>query len=250
MRPADARRHVLIGLGGIGGLVARLLTPYLHHRGGRTTVVCVDGDRFEERNRSRQWFESLGPKATVLVAELGRAYGDRVRLVAEPSYLTGRNARALLRSGDVIFCQPDNFKTRHLVELRCARLRDVALFSGGNDSSDDASEGSFGNVQIYLRAHGRDRTNRLSTFHPEIAAPPDLLPTEQGCGAAARSAPQLLFTNAAVAVAMLGAYHAWSRGALAYEESYLDIVRGSHVPVRRELHRAARPRRRSLRSSA
>jgi hypothetical protein len=113
------------------------------------------------------------------------------------------------------------------------RLRNVVLFSGGNDGADDPSAGTFGNVQAYVRSDGRNVTNPLSAFHPEIARPADRVPNARGCAAATPSEPQLLFTNAAVASAMLGAFYAWRCGKLAYEEACLDIVEGSMVPVQR-----------------
>lgn len=235
MKPEDARRYVVVGLGGVGGLVLRLLVPFLHQRERRSSVLCIDGDAFEERNRARMFFDELGPKATVLARELAVPYGDRVNLLPLPEYLTAHRAGRVLQDGDVVFCTPDNHATRLLVERRCGRLSDVALFSGGNDGIEGGRAGTFGNVQIYLRAGRRDVTNPLSAFHPEIAAPEDRPPTQQGCAAALASAPQLLFTNAAVASALLGAFYAWREGALDYEEAYLDIVSGRHVPVRRAL---------------
>jgi hypothetical protein len=234
MRPEDAQRFVLIGLGGVGGLVLRLLVPFLHHERWPLPVLCVDGDAFEPRNRARMWFDELGPKASVLAEELARDYGDRVPLVPIPHYVTPQRARALIQEGDVVFCAPDNHATRRLVERRCGRLADVALFSGGNDGVEGDRLGTQGNVQIYLRAGGRDVTNPISTFHPEIAKPGDRVPGG-GCAAATPSAPQILFTNASVAASMLGAFYAWHRGALDYEEAYLDVVSGRHVPVRRKL---------------
>jgi hypothetical protein len=226
---------VVIGLGGVGGLFLRLLVPFLYHEEGVATVLAVDGDDFEERNRARMWFDRLGPKATVLAEELAAAYGDRVTLLPVPHYVTPQRARRLLREGDVVFCLPDNHATRRVVERRCARLRDVALFSGGNDGVEGENTGTFGNVQIYLRADGRDVTNPISAYHPEIAQPSDRLPTAAGCAAAAESAPQLLFTNAAVAASIAGAYYAWRRRVLDYEEAYLDVQTGRHLPVRRAL---------------
>ncbi len=242
MSDKDRKRYVVIGLGGVGGLVLRLLIPYLHHLGDRATVLAVDGDVFEERNRSRMLFGPLGPKATVLCEELSEIYGDRISILPLPQYVTSHNARALIQEGDVVFCQPDNHATRRLVERRCSRLRDVALFSGGNEGVDDPSGGSLGNVQIYLRSRGRDLTNPLSTFHPEIAKPADRVPETKGCTAAAESAPQLLFTNAAVAAAMLSAFYTWREGRLRYEEAYLDILSGRAVPVQRALARPLRER--------
>ena len=113
-------------------------------------------------------FEDLGPKANVLAEELARDYGDRVSLIPVPHYVTPRRAVSLIQERDVVFCTPDNHATRRLVERRCARLSDVALFSGGNDDVEDGCTGTSGNVQVYLRADGRDVTNPLSTFHPEI----------------------------------------------------------------------------------
>jgi hypothetical protein len=227
------QRYVLVGLGGIGGLVLRLLVPFLHSLGKRATVLAVDGDSFEERNRGRMAFGRSGPKAEVLAEEMAPTYGDRVTLLPVPHYVTARNVSALIVEGDVVFCQPDNHRTRRIVERRCARLPDVALFSGGNDDVVQGKTGTFGNVQVYLRARGHNVTNPLSRFHPEIARPADQLPTTRGCAATAASAPQLLFTNAAVAAALLGAFYAWRCGALAYEEAYLDILVGRTVPVRR-----------------
>jgi hypothetical protein len=231
-------RYVVVGLGGVGGLVLRLLVPYLYHAGAPAVVLAVDGDRFEEANRGRQLFDRLGPKAVVLAEELAEAYGDRVRVLPVPRYLTPGNARLLIDEGDVVFCAPDNHATRRAVERRCRRLRDAALFSGGNDGVENGKRGTYGNVQIYLRARGRDRTNPLSTFHPEIAHPADRLPTQQGCAAALASAPQLLFTNAAVASALLGAFQAWRAGTLDFEEVYLDSQALRSVPVKRALARA------------
>ena len=244
--PEAPGRYVSIGLGGIGGLALRLLVPFLHAEGNRVTVMAVDGDKFEESNRGRMIFGRLGPKPVVLAEELAAPYGDRVSIVPISEYLTAENADSLISAGDVVFCQPDNHATRRIVERRCARLANVALFSGGNDGIEDGKTGTYGNVQVYLRRRGRDLTNRLSAFHPEIAEPADALPTDIGCAEAAASAPQLLFTNAAVASAMLAAYYGWRRGELGYEEAYLDILSGRSLPVQRKLLSRRPPSRRPM----
>ena len=235
MMGTESQRYVVIGLGGIGGIVLRMLVPFLFHRGDDASVYAVDGDSFEESNRGRQHFERLGPKAVVLAEGLSAAYGDRITIVPVPEYITPQRARFAIREGDVVFCTPDNHATRRVVESRCGRLRDVALFSGGNDGVDDGNTGTYGNAQVYLRVDGCDVTNPLSRFHPEIRKPADLLPTQQGCGVATTSAPQLLFTNLAVASALLNAFYSWRQGGLDREEIYLDILTGRNVPIRREL---------------
>jgi len=226
-----AQRYVVIGLGGVGGLVLRLLVQFLYSEGRRATVVAVDGDHFEERNRARMLFGRPGPKAVVLTEEISEIYGDRVTIVPVPRYVTARNAGDLIGEGDVVFCQPDNHATRRVVERRCMRLRSVTLFSGGNDGVENDKTGTFGNVQVYRRKDGRNLSNPLSRFHPEIANPADRLPTAQGCTAALASAPQLLFTNATVAAAMLGAFYSWRAGRLDFEEVYFDILTGRMVPA-------------------
>jgi hypothetical protein len=231
----EPQRYVVIGLGGTGGIVIRNLVPFLFHRGESASVYAMDGDSFEESNRGRQYFERLGPKAVVLAEGLDAAYGDRVTIVPVPEYITPQRARFAIREGDVVFCTPDNHATRRVVESRCQRLRDVALFSGGNDGVEDGNTGTYGNAQIYLRADGCDITNPLSRFHPEIRKPADRLPTQQGCGVATASAPQLLFTNLAVASSLLNAFYSWCQGELDREEVYLDILTGRNVPIRREL---------------
>jgi hypothetical protein len=227
------QRYVVIGLGGVGGLVLRLLVQFLHSEGRRATVVAVDGDRFEERNRARMLFGRTGPKAVVLAGEISELHGDRVTIVPVPRYVTPRNVADLIDEGDIVFCQPDNHATRRVVERRCMRLRSVTLFSGGNDGVENGKTGTYGNVQIYRREAGRNLSNPLSRFHPEIARPADRLPAAQGCAVALASAPQLLFTNATVAAAMLGAFYTWRVGQIDFEEVYFDILTGRMVPARR-----------------
>lgn len=228
-------RYVLVGLGGIGAQVLRLLVPFVHSRSAQATVVAADGDVFEHANRGRMLFDRPGPKAEVLCEELADYYGEGVNLVPVCEYITADNVGDLIGEGEVVFCQPDNHATRRIIEQRCGTLDDVVLISGGNDGVEAGSTGTYGNVQIYLRRNGQDLTNTISRFHPEIANPSDHLPTEVGCGAAAVSAPQLLFTNATVAAAMVCAFYALLSDALDYEELYFDTLLGRMVPVTRPL---------------
>jgi hypothetical protein len=242
-RRERSQRYVVIGLGGVGSLVLRLLVQFLHSRGGRPTVLAVDGDVFEERNRERMHFTRTGPKAEVLARDLADRYGDRVTILPVPRYVTPRNVRTLIEEGDIVFCQPDNHATRLVVERGCARLRTVTLFTGGNDGVENGKSGTYGSVHVYRREAERELSNPLSRFHPEVARPADRLPTAQGCAVAMASAPQLLFTNATVAVAMLGAFYGWLSGRLDYEEVYFDILAGRMVPARRVVAMATAARR-------
>jgi hypothetical protein len=229
----DSREFKVIGLGGIGAPLALALAQFLSSGRPPRTLWLVDGDAYEERNRERMFFASYENKALAKVCELSTAFGASVTLLPVPEYVTPRNAGRIIKEDDVIFLCVDNHATRKLVSQRCRRLKNVALFTGGNDGIENGQSGTFGNVQIYLRQNGRDQTNRLTRFHPEIAHPGDRRPDEMGCAALAGSAPQLVFTNLSVASAILGAFYSWLSGRLDFEEIYLDIALGRMTPVKR-----------------
>jgi len=226
----------VIGVGGIGCALLPHLARYLQASGGRTRLTLVDGDAFEVRNGDRQAFPELGNKAKVKAAELARQFED-LSFRAIPEFVTPENVGRIIRSGDVVFLAVDNHRTRRLVSDQCQVLPEVTLISGGNDYID-------GNVQVYIRRAGRDVTLPLTRFHPEIADPKNRSPQEMSCDELSQEAgPQLLFTNLAVASAMLNAFYAWRQGKLQYGEVYLDILEGKSNPVVREAlpepHRAA-----------
>jgi molybdopterin/thiamine biosynthesis adenylyltransferase len=217
----------LIGIGGIGCDLLPHLARYLQASGERARLTLVDGDAFEVRNGDRQAFSELGNKAKVKALELARQFDD-LSFRALPEFVTPENVGGVIRSGDVVFLGVDNHKTRRLVSDRCRALDEVILISGGNDYTD-------GNVQVYARAGGRDVTQPLTCFHPEIADPQDRSPHEMSCDELSQeAAPQLLFTNLAVASAMLNAFYAWRQGKLQYGEVYLDILEGKANPIVRQ----------------
>jgi hypothetical protein len=230
----EGRRIKVIGLGGIGANVALAIAQFLSTRQASCSLWLIDGDSYEERNRERVVFQSYDNKAVAKAREFSAVTNGGVTIVPVPRYVTSGNARRLIEEGDIILLCVDNHATRKAVSNRCGKLNNVALFSGGNDGVEDEQEGTFGNVQVYLRESGRDITNPLTRFHPEIAHPEDKSPARLGCAdLAAQAAPQLLFTNLAVASAMLGAFYSWLQGGLSYEEIYLDISHGRMTPVNR-----------------
>lgn len=231
----------VVGLGGIGGHLAPALIQFLSWLPEPCSVWLIDGDAYEERNRERMIFQAYGNKAAATARELAPLCRGGVTVLPAPEYVTPRSARRLIEEGDVVFLCVDNHATRKVASDRCRRLDDVVLISGGNDGVDDGREGTFGNVQVYIRERGRDITNPLTRFHPEIARPRDKRPDERGCAAATQTEPQLLFTNVAVASAMLSSFYAWRRGRLAHEEVYLDILLGRTTPVQRAAPRRPEP---------
>ncbi len=229
----------VIGVGGIGCALLPHLCRYLSYGaaalrpGGENgpaspaaRLTLVDGDTFEARNAARQAFAALGNKARVKAAELAREF-EVLSFRAVPEFIHEGNAPGIIGEGDVVFLGVDNHRTRKVVSDHCRTLRDVVLISGGNDLTD-------GNVQVYVRRAGSDVTVPLTRFHPEIANPRDRSPAEMSCDELQREGtPQLLFTNLAVASAMLNAFYAWQQGSLAYGEVYVDILQARANPLPR-----------------
>lgn len=222
----------LIGLGGVGGIVARYLAVYLAALETDTRLVLVDGDDFEPGNAKRMLFKRHGNKATVVFEDLApHVRGSRLFLSAVEEYVTEQNLPRLVTEGDVVLLAVDNHATRRLVNDHCAGLSDVCLISGGNDGIENGQRGTYGNVQRYERRGGKDHTPSLVRFHPEIAAPKDAAPGEEGCAEQILSTPQLLFTNLATASALLNAFWLHVQDASHYGELCFDIQDGLMRPV-------------------
>jgi hypothetical protein len=229
---ADDSRLKVIGLGGIGCALLPYLALFLRSLDRPLRLVLIDGDRFEVANGRRMLFGVVGNKAEVKAAETAAFLGPcDVAVAAVPQFATVENVERLIVPGDVVFLCVDNHPTRKLVSDHCGRLAEVTLFSGGNEGVDPPRErGTYGNVQVYLRKDGRDVTAPLTRFHPEIANPKGKLPTDASCAELAVSTPQILFTNLAVASAMLNAFFAWTCGRLGYQEVKLDVLEGRMLP--------------------
>jgi hypothetical protein len=207
----------VIGAGGIGGCLLRILVQYLNFEDPTAAVVIIDGDRFEPNNAGRQQFTELGNKADVTARDLTRLY-PRLNVSAREEYVTEANAYRLIGEGDIVFLCVDNHATRKLVSDRAEELEDILLISGGNELTD-------GNVQIFFRWAGEDLTLPIvNRFHPELAEPKDRNPGDLSCGEQVESLPQILFMNNMIAEIMLNAYFAYRQGKLGYDEVYADIL--------------------------
>lgn len=221
------REIKIIGIGGIGCALVPFLARYLNYRGERARITLIDGDEFERGNAERQASGTLGNKAKVKAAEMAREFQE-LSFRAVPEYITEDNITQYIQGGDTIFLAVDNHKSRKLVSDYCEKLEAVTLVSGGNDYTD-------GNIQVHIREGGRDRTAPITRFHPEIQNPEDRSPAEMSCEELMeRGVPQLLFTNLAVASAMLNTFYSLCEGKVPYGEVYLDIVEGKSNPVKRE----------------
>lgn len=234
----------VIGLGGIGSHLVSNLGRFLWSQNAKELDIqlkLMDGDHYEPINQERMSFPLLGGhnnKAIAKAVELADAFGDRLPIRPLNEYLAPENIASVVIDGDILFLAVDNHQTRKLVSDHCEKLDTIVLFNGGNDGVDGNERGTFGNVQIYERREGKDLKNPITRFHPEIEKAEDRAPYDIGCEDLAQgSAPQLLFTNLAVASAMLNTFYAWLLDELPYEEVYLDIVSGMARPCIRELKR-------------
>lgn len=194
----------VIGTGGIGLCLLPTLCRFLNYNGEKypsVEVSLIDGDSFEEKNRERQEFIEVGPKASMTAVEY-RSKFPRLMFWDHPVYVSDHNVIQLIRENDVVLLCVDNHKTRKLISDRAEELKNVTVISGGNDWTD-------GNVLAHIRRNSQNLTPPLaSKFHPEILNPTDENPAdveqkEEGCAELAVSAPQLLITNNYVAANML-----------------------------------------------
>lgn len=231
----------LIGAGGTGSIVARYGLMFVASLAGsqRANVgwTIIDGDEFEDSNRSRMFFSHDGNKATVLCDDLiDLVVESPVTLTAVEEYVTQDNMPRVFHNGDIILLTVDNHATRKLVSEYCEhQLDEFALFSCGNDGVEkDGSgrllRGTYGNCQIFLK--GLYESPSLTRYHPEIGNPVDKLPTAtKHCTEIIDSTPQILFANLAAASSLLNALWLYLCGRLHYSELAFDIADGKMQPL-------------------
>jgi molybdopterin/thiamine biosynthesis adenylyltransferase len=212
----------VIGAGGIGGWLLEPLAQYLNYCEEQAEITIIDGDKFEDRNMDRQRCQAMENKAVHAANRLTLMF-SKVFFRSQNKFVVEDNVVQMIREQDVVFCCVDNHATRKLVSDRCRELRDVVLISGGNNFTD-------GNVNIYCRENGKDQQRPITEYQPKIADPQDKNPGDltdaerQGCQEQARSDPQLLFMNFAIASAMLNVYYAHEQGVANFEQVYVDIL--------------------------
>src|SRR5262245_60799329 len=90
----------IIGLGGVGSLVARYGAVFLASLGGESRLVLIDGDAFEPSNASRMFFAAHGNKAAVLRDELlSHLSYSSLALLAIEEYVTPENVHQIIHDG-------------------------------------------------------------------------------------------------------------------------------------------------------
>lgn len=228
----------VVGCGGVGLKVLDTLCQYLNFGDFPSPqVTLIDGDTFEERNRERQSFSVIGPKATITADDYRQRY-PRIMFWDHPVYLADHNVITFIREHDFVFSCVDNHKTRKLISDRAEELDNITVISGGNEYED-------GNVQVHVRRQGRNLTLPVANkYHPEIEEPQDKNPADdvpkQGCDELVVTQPQLVITNNLVAATMLSAFYGIVQGKhekrpTTFTEFYLDVPSVKVVPRERQL---------------
>lgn len=225
------QRCVVVGVGGIGKFLLAALARFLAYDDKRQwTLVLIDGDEYEIKNRTRQAFRRLGNKAKVTAEELREQFSELL-VEAVPAYVSSVEQAAhvdhagmtvmvseVVHEGDWVFSCVDNHATRRLLSQHAQTLQNIRLFGGGNAFSD-------GNVQVYARRNGRDIFPPLEAAHPEIERPADKAPFEMSCEElASAGSPQLIFANQMAAALMCAAFYAETERKLRCEEVYFDLA--------------------------
>jgi len=231
------RRYLVIGAGGIGSHLVEPLGRMLEYSDTEpTAIVIVDGDTYEEKNRSRQSFKDIGNKAEILAAELSELFEETIIVglnkwvVSDTSEVVtedGENASNkitagdLLNENDVVYAVVDNFMARHII-LEAARFfQNIDVFLGGND------EDMFGSVYHYRRVNGQDITQNPNDFKPEFQNPTDRNPGELSCQERAEidGGTQLIVANFGVAATLL----ARTQATIIEESDPIEILSVSEI---------------------
>jgi len=226
----------IVGLGGIGSIVSRYLATFLAAQRQNCKLTFIDGDDFEPKNSARMLFKDFGNKAEVVAQDLEDYFeGSKLTILTVPEYLKKDNIDELLQEDDIIILCVDNHSTRKLVSTHCAKLKNVTLFSGGNDGVEKKDNGrnlrgTYGNCQVYARRDGEDRSPSLTLYHPEIENPADKLPSDISCTDLIMSVPQIMFVNLAAASCILNTVWLYLCNTLHYSEISFDIADGAMNP--------------------
>src|SRR5580704_17363403 len=110
-------RVVVIGLGGIGMILARYLVLFLSaFKEDEFRVVLCDGDAFSPENTYRMDVPDFDNKAVAVASQMAQLFGRAgLHLRWVPEYVTSQNIEKVIQPGDCVFLCVDNHATRKLV---------------------------------------------------------------------------------------------------------------------------------------
>lgn len=185
---------IMIGCGGTGSHLLEPLSLLLsYHENGCDSITIVDGDRYEDDNKTRQLFDPNQVNENKARAMAARF--SHLNLEAVPSYM-GREAFqswiSQFSQDQNILVVPcvDNLKTRHEILEVLTQRRNVVYLSPGNNLSD-------GSTVLYVKQNGVERQVHPFERYQNLRNPDDFIPGGGGLGCAEKavSTPQLITAN-------------------------------------------------------
>lgn len=188
--------YIVIGVGGIGGAVARDLPKIMHRY---DEIVLIDGDVVEEKNCVRQPYQKqdIGSnKARALAKKINSFYPVKCR--ALDSYITDKEIDMICKKSSdlipIIIGCVDNDATRKIIEENFKMQKKAILIDGANSDYE-------GNVYVAMKSddniEGAIRSNYYDLEN-------DINPGTIGCEEAiSKGSLQLLITNNKVAATIL-----------------------------------------------
>lgn len=190
----------------------------------------IDGDKYEEKNRERQKFTEFANKAEATKYWLKEIFPE-LEIETKPYFVDSKNIFLFIKEKDIVFVAVDNHATRKVVSDHVKTLDDIVLISGGNEEND-------GNVQVYEKKGGKERTPSITAFHPEIEKPKDKNPADLSCEELAKlpSSRQILAVNFMIAALMLNVFTLVLKKGdeeLLYNEVYYDHLTGNVKAIKR-----------------
>lgn len=113
------KKVFVAGCGGLGGHIIENLA-----RIGVGSIICVDGDTFDESNLNRQLLSEmdlLGKAKAEAAAERIRRINPDVRFQAEQTWITEENVHAFISGCDAVLDALDSIPARKMLARACAR---------------------------------------------------------------------------------------------------------------------------------
>jgi hypothetical protein len=227
------KTYIQIGAGGTGthliGSVLAYLNSYHQNRDEQWQYVIIDGDNFDSGNAARQLFEPgmVSMNKAESMARMHNAYP----IHAVPRFIGAEDLSNMVNEGDTVLICADNHSIRALVQDRALQLDNVVVINAGNELHD-------GNIQLWVREDGKNKTPKLTYLHPEIVFESADDRAAMSCqqAAALPGGGQLILANQQAASWMLAAlwrYHegAWKTG---WTELQFDLLAGTvhHIDMR------------------
>lgn len=226
--------YLMIGAGGTGTHLIAPLLAYLetHHGnlGEEWQCVVIDGDNFDQGNTTRQLFDP-GFMATNKAEAMAQMY-NRYPVMPVAKFIGKEDLQTMFDEGDTVFICADNHSIRALVQERALELQNCVVINAGNEMHD-------GNVQLWVRENGENKTPKLTYMHPEIVFKSEDDRAAMTCqeAAALPGGGQLILANQQAAAWMMAAiwrYHTGAWREKGWTELQYDLAEGTvhHIDMR------------------